>query len=67
MIGGRVVFGKKSKRIRELEDKVERLRMREWRQTQLLNASLDRENQLLERIKENGNDQQIGDRERQTR
>lgn len=61
------MFGKKSKRIRELEDKVERLRMREWRQTQLLNASLDRENQLLERIKENGNDQQIGDRERQTR
>lgn len=61
------MFGKKAKRIRELEDKVERLRMREWRQTQLLNASLDRENQLLERIKENGNDQQIGDRERQTR
>ena len=55
------MFGKKAKRIRELEDKVERLRMREWRQTQLLNASLDRENQLLERIKENGNDQQIGD------
>lgn len=61
------MFGKKAKRIRELEDKVERLRMREWRQTQLLNASLDRENQLLERIKENGNDQQIGDRKRQTR
>ena len=59
------MFGKKAKRIRELEDKVERLRMREWRQTQLLNASLDRENQLLERIKENGNDQQIGDRKRQ--
>lgn len=61
------MFGKKAKQIRELEDKVERLRMREWRQTQLLNASLDRENQLLERIKKNGNDQQIGDRERQTR
>lgn len=59
------MFGKKAKRIRELEDKVERLRMLEWRQTQLLNASLDRENQLLERIKENGNDQQIGDRKRQ--
>lgn len=48
------MFGRKAKRIRELEDKVERLRAIEWDQIQLLNASLDREYQLLERIKENG-------------
>lgn len=43
------MFGKKSKRIRELEKEVDRLRAIERKYVQLLNASLDREYQLLER------------------
>ena len=48
------MFGKKTKRIRELENEVERLRAIEREQIQLLNASLDREYQLLERINKHG-------------
>lgn len=51
------MFGKKSKRIRELEREVDRLRAIEREQIQLLNASLDREYQLLERKLKDGNDQ----------
>lgn len=43
------MFGKKQKRIRELEKEVERLRAIERKYIQLLNASLDREYQLLEK------------------
>ena len=43
------MFGKKKKRIRELEKEVERLRAIERKYIQLLNASLDREYQLLEK------------------
>lgn len=48
------MFGKKAKRIRELENEVERLRAIEREQIQLLNASLDREYQLLERNNKHG-------------
>lgn len=48
------MFGKKSKRIRELEREVDRLRAIEREQIQLLNASLDREYQLLERNNKHG-------------
>lgn len=51
------MFGRKQKRIRELENEVERLRAIEWEQIQLLGASLDREYQLLERILKDGNNQ----------
>ena len=57
MIGVRAMFGKKSKRIRELEKEVERLRAIERKYVQLLNASLDREYQLLERKIKDGNNQ----------
>ena len=43
------MFGRKQKRIRELETEVERLRAIEREHIQLLNATLDREYQLLER------------------
>lgn len=43
------MFGRKAKRTRELEKEVERLRAIERKYIQLLNASLDREYQLLER------------------
>lgn len=49
------MFGKKSKRIRELEKEVDRLRAIERKYIQLLNASLDREYQLLERKLKDGN------------
>ena len=48
------MFFRKSKRIKELENEVERLRAIEREQTQLLGASLDREYQLLERINKHG-------------
>lgn len=48
------MFGKKSKRIRELEKEVDRLRAIERKYVQLLNASLDREYQLLERKLKDG-------------
>ena len=48
------MFGKKSKRIRELEKEVDRLRAIERKYVQLLNASLDREFQLLERNNKHG-------------
>lgn len=48
------MFGKKSKRIRELEKEVDRLRAIERKYVQLLNASLDREYQLLERNNKHG-------------
>lgn len=51
------MFGKKTKRIRELENEVERLRAIERKYVQLLNASLDREYQLLERKIKDGNNQ----------
>lgn len=51
------MFGKKSKRIRELEKEVDRLRAIERKYIQLLNASLDREYQLLERKLKDGNNQ----------
>lgn len=51
------MFGRKSKRIRELEREVDRLRAIEREQIQLLNASLDREYQLLERNNKHGNNQ----------
>lgn len=51
------MFGKKSKRIRELEKEVDRLRAIERKYVQLLNASLDREFQLLERKLKDGNNQ----------
>jgi hypothetical protein len=51
------MFGKKSKRIRELEKEVDRLRAIERKYVQLLNASLDREYQLLERKIKDGNNQ----------
>lgn len=51
------MFGRKSKRIRELENEVERLRAIEREQIQLLNASLDCEYQLLERKLKDGNNQ----------
>lgn len=51
------MFGRKQKRIRELEKEVERLRAIEREQIQLLNASLDREYQLLERKLKHGNNQ----------
>lgn len=51
------MFGRKQKRIRELENEVKRLRAIEREQIQLLNVSLDREYQLLERIKKDGNNQ----------
>lgn len=51
------MFGKKSKRIRELEKEVDRLRAIERKYVQLLNASLDREYQLLERKLKDGNNQ----------
>ena len=43
------MFGRKSKRIRELEKEVDRLRAIERKYIQLLNATLDREYQLLEK------------------
>ena len=43
------MFGKKSKRIRELKKEVNRLQAIERKYIQLLNASLDREYQLLEK------------------
>ena len=61
------MFGRKQKRIRELEKEVERLRAIEREQIQLLNASLDREYQLLERKQKDGNNQEARDRKRQTR
>lgn len=51
------MFGRKSKRIRELEREVDRLRAIERKYVQLLNASLDREYQLLERKIKDGNNQ----------
>lgn len=52
------MFSKKSKRIRELEKEVDRLRAIERKYVQLLNASLDREYQLLsERKQKDGNNQ----------
>lgn len=51
------MFSKKSKRIRELEKEVDRLRAIERKYVQLLNASLDREYQLLERKIKDGNNQ----------
>lgn len=48
------MFGRKSKRIRELEREVDRLRAIERKYVQLLNASLDREYQLLERNNKHG-------------
>ena len=51
------MFGKKSKRIRELENEVERLRAIEREQIQLLSASLDREYQILERKLKDGHNQ----------
>ena len=51
------MFGRKKKRIRELENEVERLRAIEREQIQLLNASLDQEYQLLERKLKDGNNQ----------
>lgn len=48
------MFSKKSKRIRELEKEVDRLRAIERKYVQLLNASLDREYQLLERKQKDG-------------
>lgn len=48
------MFCKKSKRIRELEKEVDRLRAIERKYVQLLNASLDREFQLLERNNKHG-------------
>ena len=57
IIGVRAMFGKKSKRIRELEKEVDRLRAIERKYVQLLNASLDREYQLLERKIKDGNNQ----------
>ena len=48
------MFFRKSKRIKELENEVKRLRAIEREQTQLLGASLDREYQLLERINKHG-------------
>lgn len=48
------MFGKKSKRIRELEREVDRLRAIEREQIQILNASLDREYQLLKRANKHG-------------
>ena len=51
------MFGKKSKRIRELEKEVDSLRAVERKYVQLLNASLDREYQLLERKQKDGNNQ----------
>lgn len=51
------MFGKKSKRIKELEKEVDRLRAIERKYVQLLNASLDREYQLLERKIKDGNNQ----------
>ena len=49
------MFGRKSKRIRELEKEVDSLRAIERKYVQLLNASLDREYQLLERKIKDGN------------
>ena len=43
------MFGRKQKRIRELEKEVDRLRAIEQKYIQLLNATLDREYQLLEK------------------
>lgn len=43
------MFGREQKRIRELENEVERLRAIERKYIRLLNATLDREYQLLER------------------
>ena len=57
MIGVRAMFGRKSKRIRELEREIDRLRAIERKYVQLLNASLDREYQLLERKIKDGNNQ----------
>ena len=51
------MFVKKSKRIRDLEKEVDRLRAIERKYVQLLNASLDREYQLLERKIKDGNNQ----------
>lgn len=51
------MFGRKSKRIRELEREVDRLRAIKREQIQLLNASLDREYQLLERKLKDGDNQ----------
>ena len=51
------MFGRKSKRIRELEREIDRLRAIERKYVQLLNASLDREYQLLERKIKDGNNQ----------
>lgn len=51
------MFGRKSKRIRELEKEVDSLRAIERKYIQLLNASLDREYQLLERKIKDGNNQ----------
>ena len=48
------MFGRKSKRIRELEKEVDSLRAIERKYVQLLNASLDREYQLLERNNKHG-------------
>ena len=48
------MFGRKSKRIRELEKLVDRLQAIERKYIQLLNASLDREYQLLERNNKHG-------------
>lgn len=51
------MFIRKQKRIRELENEVERLRAIERKYIQLLNATLDREYQLLERKIKDGNNQ----------
>lgn len=51
------MFVRKQKRIRELENEVERLRAIERKYIQLLNATLDREYQLLERKIKDGNNQ----------
>ena len=48
------MFGRKAKRIRELEKEVDSLRAIERKYVQLLNASLDREYQLLERNNKHG-------------
>lgn len=51
------MFIRKQKRIRELENEIERLRAIERKYIQLLNATLDREYQLLERKIKDGNNQ----------
>lgn len=67
------MFGKKTRKIEQQTKALNRLWFINLQQTEILKATLEREERLLDELARlkgelrNGNDQQIGDRERQTR